>query len=203
MAICQTFMGMVASLFTAVLAINVFKDSNEEGTELIIISKPISRFKIVVTKFILFGFFCLLINLTTVLLSVFTIFLPRTEPQFYVGLLVSMFIGNAVTFAVFGSISILLTVRFAKVGVIVTNVVISLVFLIYQTLTLFVFSTPSIILDNNAMSASSYIIHKRDMNDLTKGGYEEDQVVKFEPAEVSLEKQHPCQATNWKEMKEF
>ena len=105
-----------------------------------------------------------------------------------------------ITFAIFGSISILLTVRFAKVGVIVTNVVISLVFLIYQTLTLFVFSTPSIILDNNAMSASSYILHQRNME---TGDYKEGQVVKFEPSEVSEEKQHPCQATNWKEMKEF
>ncbi len=51
MAFCQTFMGMMAALFTAVLAVNVFKDTNEEGTELIIMSKPISRFKIVVTKF--------------------------------------------------------------------------------------------------------------------------------------------------------
>ncbi|XQP54890.1 MAG: ABC transporter permease [Mycoplasmoidaceae bacterium] len=200
MAICQTFMGMVASLFTAVLAINVFKDTNEEGTELIIISKPISRFKVVSTKFLLFGFFCLLINLTTVLLSVFTIFLPRTEPQFYFGLLVSMFIGNAITFAIFGSISILLTVKFAKVGVIVTNVIISLVFLIYQTLTLFVFSTPAIILDNNAMSASSYILHQRNTE---TGDYTEGQVVKFEPSEVSEDKKHPCQATNWREMKAF
>ncbi len=199
MAICQTFMGMVASLFTAVLAINIFKDTNEEGTELIIISKPISRIKIVLTKFLLFGFFCLLVNLSTVLLSVFTIFLPRTEPQFYWGLIVSMFIGNAVTFMVFGSISILVSAKFAKVGVIIVNIVISLVFLIYQSLTLFVFQTPLKILDEHSMAPSTYIVQDRNM---TNGEYTEDEVVKFVPSSVAAEK-HPCQATNWKEMKEF
>lgn len=200
LAIAQTFMGMVAALFTAVLAINVFKDTNEEGTELIIISKPISRIKIVFTKFLLFGFFCLMINLSTVLLSVFTIFLPKTEPRFYVGLLVSMFIGNAVTFAVFGSISILLTVKFAKVGVIVANVIISLIFLIYQTLTLFVFATPAKLLDDNKMTAASYIIHQRDT---TTGDYLEKEVVNFSPAEIEPGQEHPCQAKNWREMEEF
>lgn len=193
-------MGMMASLFTAVLAINVFKDANEEGTELIVISKPISRIKNIITKFALFGFFCLIVNFTTVILTSFTIFLPRTEPQFYVGLLVSMFIGNLITFAVFGSISILLTVKFAKVGVIVTNVIISLVFLIYQMLTLFVFSTPSMILDKNFMSASSYIFHQRNTE---TGTYDEDWVVKFQPSDVSDDSKHPCEATNWKEMKQF
>ncbi|XQP55783.1 MAG: ABC transporter permease [Mycoplasmoidaceae bacterium] len=200
MAVCQTFMGMVASLFTAILAINIFKDSNEEGTELIIISKPISRTKIVLTKFFVFGAYCLLINLTTVLLSAFTIFLPKTEPYFYGGLLISMFIGNLVTFAVFGSISILLTVKFAKMGVIITNIIISLIFLIYQALTLFVFSTPAQALDQKSMSAPSYIVVNRNTE---TGEYKEQEVVKFEPTEVAVGRQHPCQASTWQEMEAF
>lgn len=200
MAVCQTFMGMVASLFTAILAINIFKDSNEEGTELIIISKPISRTKIVLTKFFVFGAYCLLINLTTVLLSAFTIFLPKTEPYFYGGLLISMFIGNLVTFAIFGSISILLTVKFAKMGVIITNIIISLLFLIYQALTLFVFSTPVQALDQKSMSAPSYIVLDRNTE---TGEYTENEVVKFEPTEVAIGKQHPCQASTWQEMEAF
>lgn len=200
MAVCQTFMGMVASLFTAILAINIFKDSNEEGTELIIISKPISRTKIVLTKFFVFGAYCLLINLTTVLLSAFTIFLPKTEPYFYGGLLISMFIGNLVTFAVFGSISILLTVKFAKMGVIITNIIISLICLIYQALTLFVFATPMQAMDQKSMSAPSYIVVDRDR---ATGEYEEHEVVKFTPTEVAAGQQHPCHASTWQEMEAF
>ncbi len=200
MAVCQTFMGMVAGLYTAVLAINIFKDTNEEGTELIVISKPISRFKLVMSKFILFGCYCLMINLTAVAISAFTYFLPKTEKEFYVGLLVSMFIGNLITFGVFGSISILLTVKFAKVGIIVTNILISLVFLIFQALTLFVFPTPLKELDNQYMSTSTYIIHERDTK---TGEYKEDEVVQFNPSVAEHQDQHPCQATNWREMVDY
>ena len=157
----QTIMGMVASIFTAVLAINIFKDTRDEGTELIVISKPISRAKIVLTKFFLFGLFCLLINVSTLILTSFTILLPETEPRYYAGLMISMLIGNAVTFGVFGAISILLSVKFAKIGVIVVNIVISLVFLIYQVLTAFVFKTPIRELDSKHMSTSNYITWER------------------------------------------
>ena len=200
MAFSQTFMGMIASLFTAVLAINVFKDTNDDGTELIIISKPISRFKIVMTKFLLFVLFCLMINLTAVILAAFTAFLPRTEPQYYVGLLISMFIGNLVTFAVFGSLSILLTVKFVKVGVIVTNILISLVFMIYQTLTLFVFSTPAKVLDDYHIGATTYIIADRNTD---TGEYKEKEVVRFTPSSTEPDDDHLCSATTWKEMKDF
>ncbi|MCQ2957178.1 MAG: ABC-2 transporter permease [Mycoplasmoidaceae bacterium] len=193
MSICQTFMGMVAGLFTAVLAIGIFKDTNEEGTELIVISKPISRFKIVMSKFVVFAVFCLLVNISTVIITMFTAFLPRTEPQFYVGLLISMFIGNAITFAIFGSISILLTLNFAKVGIIITNVIISLLFLIYQALTLFVFSTPLKVLSDQNMTAASYIIHERDR---ATGDYKENEVVYFEGSPLESGAPHPCQATN-------
>lgn len=200
MAFSQTFMGMIASLFTAVLAINVFKDTNDDGTELIIISKPISRFKIVMTKFLLFGLFCLMINITAVIMAAFTAFLPRTEPQYYVGLLVSMFIGNLVTFAVFGSLSILLTVKFVKVGVIVTNILISLVFMIYQTLTLFVFSTPAKVLDDYHIGATTYIIADRNTD---TGEYKEKEVVRFTPSSTEPDDDHLCDATTWREMKDF
>lgn len=199
MSLCQTFMGMIAGLFTAVLAINIFKDTNEDGTELIVISKPISRFKLVMSKFILFGVYCLMVNVSTIILSIFTIFLPRTEIRFYGGLLLSMFIGNLITFGVFGSISCLLTLKFAKVGIIVTNVIISLVFMIYQVLTLFVFSTPLKVLNDNSMSATAYILHDRD---LSTGDYKEDEVVKFGASEIEG-KEHPCKATNWQEMRDY
>lgn len=164
MAICQSFLGMTVALFTAVLAINVFKDSNEEGTELIIISKPISRPKIILTKFLLFGLFCIMVNLTAVIVSAFTIFIPGTEKEFYWGLVVSMLIGNLVSFAVFGSIAILLSVKFAKVGIIITNIILSLVFLIYQSLTLFVFSTPLKKVTSDGIVPITYVYADRNLD---------------------------------------
>ena len=197
--ICQTFTGMMAAIFTAILAINIFKDVNEEGTELIIISKPISRFKIVLTKFLVFGFFCLVVNLSCVLLTACTILIPTAEKQFYVGLLVSTLIGNAISFAVFGFIAILLTVNVAKVGVIIVNIALSLVFLIYQTLTVFVFKTPLKAMSDYNVGASSYIVLDRKED----GSYNEDRIVAFGPSIPDDQNQKMCSATNWQEMKDF
>lgn len=171
MAVCQSFLGMAVALFTSVLAINVFKDSNEEGTELIIISKPISRPKIILTKFLLFGTMCLIVNLTAVVLSMFTIFIPGTEKEFYWGLVVSMLIGNLVAFAVFGSIAILLSVKFAKVGIIITNIILSLVFLVYQSLTLFVFSTPLKKLTSDGITPITCVYAERKLEDPESDDY--------------------------------
>ncbi|MCQ3907600.1 MAG: hypothetical protein MJ219_02415 [Mycoplasmoidaceae bacterium] len=185
-------MGMVASIFTAVLAINIFRDTRDEGTELIVISKPISRLKIVLTKFFVFGFVCLLVNISSVILTSFTILLPETEIKYYAGLLISMFIGNAITFAVFGAISILFSVKFARIGVIITNIVISLVFLIYQVLAAFLFSTPLKALKDRDINAYNYIVANRDTE---TGEYDEREIVDFNASAPEGDKPHPCQAT--------
>lgn len=206
MTVCETFLGMAVALFTAVLAINVFKDSNEEGTELIIISKPISRQKIVWTKFLIFFTFCLLLNLTAVFVAVLTIFIPGSDQQFYWGLIVSMFIGNVVSFGVFGSIAILLTVNFAKVGVIITNIIISLVFLIYQILTLFVFKTPLKAITDDSVLPTTYTVMDRniDSTDPEYGSYVERNMVDFESSPLDASGQvYAIKGKHWQDVVDY
>lgn len=203
MAVCQTFLGMTIALFTAVLGIHIFKDGNEEGTELIVISKPISRMKIVLTKFFVFFAFCLMVNFSSILITIFTIFLPTTEIKFYWGLIISMLIGNLVTFGIFGSIAILLTVNFAKVGIIITNILISLIFLIYQALTLFVFATPMRSLTNHGLTAPSYIVCDRNTTD---GTYKEDEVVCFNTnaaTQITLPEAQRNYSQTWKDTADY
>jgi len=204
MAVCQTFLGMTVALFTAVLGIHIFKDGLEEGTELIIISKPLSRFKVTFTKFMIFATFCLMVNVSSLIITAFTVFLPTTEIKFYWGLIVSMFIGNLVAFGVFGSIAILLTIKFAKIGVIITNIIISLIFLIYQCLTLFVFSIPIKSLNEHGMTAPSYIVTERDT---TTGEYKEEEVVCFNTDAAKqfteVKREDWNLSTNWKQMADY
>ncbi|WP_420330627.1 ABC transporter permease [Mycoplasma todarodis] len=42
---------IISAIFVAVKALNIFKDSEDDGTELLIVSKPITRFKLVLGKF--------------------------------------------------------------------------------------------------------------------------------------------------------
>jgi len=172
---CQSFFGMTIALFSAVLGIHIFQDGIAEGTELIVISKPIKRYKIILTKFFVFGTFCLLANLLTLAITSFTIFLPSTEVKFYWGMVVSMFIGNSVTFLFYGALAIILTVKLAKTGVIVVNILTSLVLIIYQILGLVVFKIPARSLVDHGVVAPTYFLINRNED----GSYEEDRVVKF------------------------
>ena len=195
----QTIMAMIAGVFTAILAINIFRDSQEEGTELIVISKPITRNKIVLTKFLVFGFVCLIVNITAVILTSFTILLPETEKTYFAGLVVSMFIGNAVVFAIMGAISILTSVKWAKIGVIVTNLLIVLILLIFQVLASFVFKTPTQALNSKNAAVSSYIYADRDME---TGEYTEKNLVDFGVTNQSI-KHAEGKSITWQDVDQF
>ena len=195
----QTIMGMITGIFTAILAINIFRDTQEEGTELIVISKPITRNKIVLTKFLVFGFVCLLVNITAVILTSFTILLPETEKSYFVGLVVSMFIGNAISFAILGAISILTSVKWAKIGVIVTNLLITLILLIFQILAAFVFKTPRQALESKDASFSSHIYAQRNME---TGEYTEKNLVDFDIPNTAI-KNRQGKAITWEDVEQF
>jgi len=201
MTACQSFFGMTIALFSAVLGIHIFQDGIAEGTELIILSKPIKRYKIILTKFFVFGTFCLLANLLTVIITCFTIFLPSVEVKFYWGMVISMLIGNAVTFMFYGAIAILLTVRVAKTGVIVVNILTSLILIIYQILTLVVFKIPARSLVDHGVVAPTYFL----MNRNEDGSYEEDRVVKFGLTDLNptLSGEAAFTGTHWQDVEAY
>jgi len=202
MMVLQPFLAMIIALYTAVLAIHIYQDGNTEGTELIVISKPIKRYKVILTKYLVFGLFCLLANLLIVFISVFTIFIPSTEVKFYWGLLISILIGNAITMMFYGAISIIVSVKAAKTGVIVVNVVVSLIFIIYKMLSMLVFTTPSKSLVRHGVVAPTYIVQNRN---LQTGEYTEDEVVKFGLTDLNpaLTKDKKFEGYEWTDVRDY
>jgi ABC-type transport system involved in multi-copper enzyme maturation permease subunit len=53
----------VGALFSAVSSIFIFKQYRDDGTELIISSKPLTRKVMIITKFVLYISFCLTFSL--------------------------------------------------------------------------------------------------------------------------------------------
>ncbi len=64
---------IISAIFVAIKALNIFKESEENGTELLIVSKPITRFKLVLGKFFslysLIFFFSLFVLIVVSLIS--------------------------------------------------------------------------------------------------------------------------------------
>lgn len=199
MPICQTFIIVTIALFCSVLAINIFRDSNDEGTELIVISKPISRKKIVFTKFFVFATYCLIASLTSCIFAAITPCLPQMEMKFYSGLVVSMLIGNVVCFFLSGSISILLSVKLAKTAVILVNVLVVIVLFVYQAVGLFAIKTPILKMADDNVGAIGYNLTDRKDD----GSYDEKQVAWFGIAALDQPTPYLEKATTWEDVKNY
>jgi len=200
-AICQAFVGLAVAIFTAVLSVNIFKDVNEDGTDLIIISKPISRFRIVASKFLIFFTLCIIVNLTAVAVTSLTFFIPNLEKKFYWGLVLSMFIGNLVTFGLYGSIAILLSTRFVKAGIIVCNVIVAIVLFVYQILCVFVFSNSILNLaqiSDGAIAIQSFILPVRNED----GSYTEKNIANF-VSTPNTNNEYDMKVVDWDGVKKY
>jgi ABC-2 type transport system permease protein len=72
---------IIISCFCSVLAVAIFRDPIDDGTELITISKPISRKKIMLSKFIVFVTFCMFLALMSSLIVAGGSFFPFNTTQ--------------------------------------------------------------------------------------------------------------------------
>ncbi|GHU33447.1 hypothetical protein FACS1894166_08920 [Bacilli bacterium] len=107
----------VGALFSAVLAIAIFKEYADDGTELIIVSKPINRTKIIVTKFVMFIFFSMAFALSSILIALATFAFQqgKDNPNLVGSLILSVFVANFMFTIVFGFFAIVISLFLNKV----------------------------------------------------------------------------------------
>jgi ABC-2 type transport system permease protein len=142
---------LIGALFSAVLSIAIFKEYSDDGTELIIVSKPINRTKIIITKFIMFIVFSIAFALLSIFigLATFAFQTGKDHPNLVGSLIFSMFISNLIFTLVFGFIAILVSLFLNKVWTILLNVIIVTCLTIYSTVTLVVAKTPAKVAGDN------------------------------------------------------
>lgn len=174
-AIAQTYLLFICAIFCGIVASYIFRESAEDGTELIIVSKPISRIKIIFSKFMAFFIISIFVALMCEIVVLMCIFVPQMQKDYMLDLALSVFIGNMVIFMVFGSIAILLAICFNKVIVILINTGIVLIMFVFQILTLIVFDSPLTITLKNGVAPNSITTYKKDEN----GNNVEKQFVAF------------------------
>ncbi|GHU47732.1 hypothetical protein FACS1894218_2780 [Bacilli bacterium] len=135
----------IGALLSAVLGIAIFRDYSDDGTELIIVSKPINRTKIIVTKFVMFvtfsaGFASLSIFVD---LGTFAFQSAQDNPSLVGSLILSTIISNFIFTLVFGFLAILISLFMNKVWTIILNIIIVTLLTIYSMVTLVVAKNPS------------------------------------------------------------
>lgn len=123
------FLFIFGSIFSVILSLNIFKSGEEDGTELLIVSKPISRTQIVVSKFIILVswlfIYSIFIFLTSFLVELFLkerLVTKARESGKELGTYdiflfsISVFLGNFIVLLLTSSLIVLLSSFFGKVA---------------------------------------------------------------------------------------
>lgn len=199
MPLFQSFLIVIIAIITVILAIIIFKNQYDEGTDLIAISKKISKKGMVATKFFVFALFCLMISISGCIISCFTGLMPGFEIKYLGSLISGMLIGNIVSCLVFGSIATIACLKMNKVGVLLLNLLIAVFFFVYQIIGWLTFGTPLFSLRNSDIGATTYITTQR--ND--SGDYEEKHLVNIVPSSVMSQEAALDHISDWKDIKEY
>jgi ABC-type transport system involved in multi-copper enzyme maturation permease subunit len=106
----------VTAVFATIKALNLFKDISSEGMEIIIVSKPIRRSQIIFVRFVFFfllGVIICLLNYFAILIGLLSYY-GVSNPSFPIfNYITIFFFSMLVAYIFFGSLSILLSLKFS------------------------------------------------------------------------------------------
>ena len=124
---------MIAAIFSAMIAVYIFREPQEDGTELLICSKPIQRGQLILAKLIVYIIFLLFFSIIPVAIFLIMFAFPQFNIESVGWLMIGFICGNVVSMLFFGSIAALLSLKFNKIVVIVANMAIVIIIGIYNT----------------------------------------------------------------------
>jgi ABC-2 type transport system permease protein len=111
----QTLLLYVAAIFGAIVSIAIFKDYRDDGTELILVTKPISRVKATVAKFVLFFAFTFGFTLITLINAPLTFVFKDVTTSQVNSLVTSMLFANFMILVIYGMLATLISLFANKI----------------------------------------------------------------------------------------
>ena len=114
----QTLMAVFSIVFFAIIGIvkgvNLFREPTTEGVEILIVSKPLERWQILVVKFSVFNLYGLfLFVLNSLLFIIFSAIMGINVNQYLIAGL-GIPLGNWFSYLFFGTVSVLLSIKFSS-----------------------------------------------------------------------------------------
>ncbi|NQZ29512.1 MAG: ABC transporter permease [Mycoplasmatales bacterium] len=126
---------IVTAIFVAIKALNIFKDSEEDGTELLIVSKPITRFKVVLGKFVsLYSLMFLFSMFTFIIVSLITLIDKNATSMQRIEFAASIAFGTLIVQFLLSSIIVFFASVLGKIGTMTLSILIPLIVSIASTI---------------------------------------------------------------------
>jgi ABC-2 type transport system permease protein len=111
----QSLLMYVMTIFGAIVSIAIFKEYRDDGTELILVTKPINRTKATVAKFVLFFVFAFSFSLLSLINAPFTFIFKDVTAVQVSNLVVSMLFANFIILIIFGMLATLISLFANKI----------------------------------------------------------------------------------------
>jgi ABC-2 type transport system permease protein len=105
----------VASIFGAIISIAIFKEYRDDGTELILVTKPINRIKATIAKFTLFFFFTFGFALISLINAPITFIFKDVTVDQVNSLVFSMMFANFIVLVIYGMLATLISLFANKI----------------------------------------------------------------------------------------
>jgi ABC-2 type transport system permease protein len=103
------------TIFGAIMSIAIFKEYRDDGTELILVTKPINRTKATVAKFILFFSFAFIFSLISLINAPITLIFKDVTADQASSLALSMMFSNFMVLVIFGMLATLISLFANKI----------------------------------------------------------------------------------------
>lgn len=149
---------LLVAAVISVIAVEIFRTPIDDGTELLIVSKPISRKEIVFTKLLIFLIYVISISIVGAIIAAFTFLNRSSSREDSTTLLLGVLLGTVVNGLLFGSITTILSIYFKKIISMVISVGISFALLIMTFLGSFTIKSPVQILQDRGYTISPLTI---------------------------------------------
>lgn len=154
---------LVISILAALLGIILFKAPVDDGTELLIVSKPLSRLEILSTKIIIFLINSLILSILGSVFSLFVFLNKNTIIETNWFIVLGFFVGSFVSFCFFGFLSLIVCLFAKKILVFISVCGLAMVFFLITTLNSLMSSNPvkNMIHDGKEVRSSVWISDTR------------------------------------------
>lgn len=136
------FLMFAISVVSCYVAIEIFRTGIDDGTELLTISKPISRKEIITVKLIIFLIYMFVIALISLIISSFVYLNELSLANDSLNIMLGIFVGTIVSGIIFGSIATILSIYVKKISAMLITVAISFILMLISMLMSFIITTP-------------------------------------------------------------
>jgi ABC-type transport system involved in multi-copper enzyme maturation permease subunit len=111
----QQMLMYIGAIFASLLAIAIFKDFRDNGTELIIVTKQLTRIRVVSIKFIVYILCCIIFGVFTALFTLFVLTFNSVTVDQAISLFLSVIIATTLFSLLFGFFACLVSIYLNKI----------------------------------------------------------------------------------------